>query len=96
MIAQHDRVVLTAPVPEERLEIGDVGTVVHVEQMARPSRWSSPPSIGHTAAVPTAPLRHFGDVLRRASERVAIAVSWPVSSTAVRFVSPCCCFSSAR
>jgi hypothetical protein len=30
MITEHDRVVLTAPVPEERLEIGDVGTVVHV------------------------------------------------------------------
>ena len=27
---EHDRVVLTAPVPNERLEIGDVGTVVHV------------------------------------------------------------------
>jgi hypothetical protein len=32
MIAEHDRVVLTAPVPKERLEIGDVGTVVHVYQ----------------------------------------------------------------
>jgi hypothetical protein len=30
MIRLHDRVVLTAPVPKERLEIGDVGTVVHV------------------------------------------------------------------
>jgi len=30
MIREHDRVVLTAPVPEERLEIGDMGTVVHV------------------------------------------------------------------
>ena len=30
MISEHDRVVLTAPVPKERLEIGDVGTVVHV------------------------------------------------------------------
>ena len=30
MIREHDRVVLTAPVPNERLEIGDVGTVVHV------------------------------------------------------------------
>ena len=32
MIRDHDRVVLTAPVPKERLEIGDVGTVVHVYQ----------------------------------------------------------------
>ena len=30
MITEHDRVVLTAPVPKERLEVGDVGTVVHV------------------------------------------------------------------
>ncbi|PYR77397.1 MAG: DUF4926 domain-containing protein [Acidobacteria bacterium] len=27
---EHDRVVLTAPVPAEGLEVGDVGTVVHV------------------------------------------------------------------
>ncbi len=32
MITEHARVVLTAPVPKERLEIGDVGTVVHVYQ----------------------------------------------------------------
>jgi hypothetical protein len=30
MIREHDRVVLTAPVPNARLETGDVGTVVHV------------------------------------------------------------------
>lgn len=30
MIKEHDRVVLSSPVPEEHLEIGDVGTVVHV------------------------------------------------------------------
>ncbi|MDP2055123.1 MAG: DUF4926 domain-containing protein [Acidobacteriota bacterium] len=30
MINEHDRVVLTAPVPSEGLESGDVGTVVHV------------------------------------------------------------------
>lgn len=30
MIKELDRVVLTAPVPVERLEAGDVGTVVHV------------------------------------------------------------------
>ncbi len=27
---EHDRVVLTAPVPAEGLEAGDVGTIVHV------------------------------------------------------------------
>ncbi|MGZ5437883.1 MAG: DUF4926 domain-containing protein [Pyrinomonadaceae bacterium] len=30
MIKEHDRVVLTTPVPTEGLEEGDVGTVVHV------------------------------------------------------------------
>jgi Domain of unknown function (DUF4926) len=30
MIKEHDRVVLTAPVPDDGLEAGDVGTVVHV------------------------------------------------------------------
>jgi hypothetical protein len=30
MIQEHDRVVLTSPLPEERLEAGDVGAVVHV------------------------------------------------------------------
>ena len=30
MIKEHERVVLTVPVPAERLEAGDVGTVVHV------------------------------------------------------------------
>lgn len=30
MIKEHGRVVLTKPVPAERLETGDVGTVVHV------------------------------------------------------------------
>ena len=30
MIKEHDRVVLTATVPGERLEAGDVGTVIHL------------------------------------------------------------------
>ena len=30
MINEHDRIVLTKPVPTEGLEQGDVGTVVHV------------------------------------------------------------------
>jgi len=30
MIKEHDRVVLTKPVPSEGLEDGDVGTVVHI------------------------------------------------------------------
>ncbi|HLX60119.1 MAG TPA: DUF4926 domain-containing protein [Planctomycetota bacterium] len=30
MIKEHDCVALRTPVPEERLEAGDVGTVVHI------------------------------------------------------------------
>lgn len=30
MIKEHDRVVLTSDLPNEKLESGDVGTVVHV------------------------------------------------------------------
>lgn len=30
MIKEHERVVLTTPVPAEGLEAGDVGTVVHI------------------------------------------------------------------
>jgi hypothetical protein len=30
MIKEHDRIVLTEPGPAEGLEVGDVGTVVHV------------------------------------------------------------------
>jgi hypothetical protein len=30
MIKEHDRIVLTQAVPSEGLEVGDVGTVVHV------------------------------------------------------------------
>ena len=30
MIKEHERVVLTQPIPDEALEAGDVGTVVHV------------------------------------------------------------------
>ena len=30
MIHEHDRVVLTAPLPKEGLERGDIGAVVHI------------------------------------------------------------------
>ena len=30
MIREHQRIVLTVPVPAEKLEVGDVGTVVHI------------------------------------------------------------------
>ena len=53
MITEHDRVVLTAPVPKERLEIGDVGTVVHVYQDGKAFEVEFTARDGHTAAVAT-------------------------------------------
>ena len=50
MIAEHDRVVLTAPVPKERLEIGDVGTVVHVYQDGKAFEVEFTALDGHTTA----------------------------------------------
>ena len=53
MIAEHDRVVLTAPVPKESLETGDVGTVVHVYQDGKAFEVEFTALDGHTAAVAT-------------------------------------------
>ena len=53
MITEHDRVVLTAPMPEERSEIGDVGTVVHVCQDGKAFEVEFTVLDGHAAAVAT-------------------------------------------
>ena len=53
MITEHDRVVLTAPVPKEGLEIGDVGTVVHAHQDGKAFEVEFTALDGHTAAVAT-------------------------------------------
>ena len=53
MIREHDRVVLTAPVPNDRLEIGDVGTVVHVYADGEAFEVEFMTLDGQTAAVAT-------------------------------------------
>ena len=53
MIREHDRVVLTAPVARERLEIGDVGTVVHVYTDGKAFEVEFTTLDGRTAAVAT-------------------------------------------
>lgn len=53
MIKEHDRVVLTAPVPSERLEVGDVGTVVHVYADGKAFEIEFTTLDGKTAAVAT-------------------------------------------
>jgi hypothetical protein len=53
MITEHDRVVLTAAVPQERLEAGDVGTVIHVYRDGKAFEVEFTALDGHTAAVAT-------------------------------------------
>ena len=53
MIREHDRVVLTAPVPNARLERGDVGTVVHVYADGQAFEVEFMTLDGQTAAVAT-------------------------------------------
>jgi hypothetical protein len=53
MISEHDLVVLTAPLPKERLEIGDVGTVVHIYPDGKAFEVEFIGLDGQTAAVAT-------------------------------------------
>jgi hypothetical protein len=53
MIKEHERVVLTVAVPDERLEPGDVGTVVHIYGDGQAYEVEFVALDGHTAAVAT-------------------------------------------
>ena len=53
MIKEHDRVVLTVPLPSEGLEAGDVGTVVHIYKDGQAYEVEFVTLDGHTAAVVT-------------------------------------------
>ena len=65
MINELDRVVLTEPVPEESLETGDVGTVVHVYDDGKAYEVEFMMLDGHTAAVVTVEACHVRPVSRR-------------------------------
>jgi hypothetical protein len=52
-LAEHDRVVLTVPRPEEGLIAGDVGTIVHVYEDGRAYEIEFVALDGHTTAVVT-------------------------------------------
>ncbi|MEQ1574834.1 MAG: DUF4926 domain-containing protein [Vicinamibacterales bacterium] len=52
MLEEHESAVLTEPVPSERLEAGDVGTVVHVYGGGLPYEVEFT-AVGGTAAVVT-------------------------------------------
>ncbi len=65
MIKEHERVVLTAAVPEEGLEPGDVGTVVHVYRDGQAYEVEFVALDGHTAAVVTIETSQVRPVSRR-------------------------------
>ena len=53
MLREHERVVLTKPVPAEGLEAGDVGTIVHVYRDGKAYEVEFVALDGHTTAVAT-------------------------------------------
>ena len=65
MIKEHERVVLTAPVPAEGLEAGDVGTVVHLYRDGLAYEVEFTTLDGRTAAVATLEAFQVRPVRRR-------------------------------
>ena len=55
MLAEHDRVVLTADVSDAHLKAGDVGTIVHVHRRDAAFEVEFHTLDGNTAAVATVP-----------------------------------------
>src|SRR5262245_61088027 len=53
MLKEHDRVVLLTDVPDERLEAGDVGAIVHVYRDGKAYEVEFVALDGHTTAVAT-------------------------------------------
>jgi len=53
MLREHDRAVLTVPLPDAGLEAGDVGTVVHVYRDGQAYEIEVVALDGHTTAVAT-------------------------------------------
>ncbi len=64
-IKELERVVLTSPLPNEHLESGDVGTVVHVYKDNAAVEVEFTTLDGHTAAVVTVPASQVRPVGRR-------------------------------
>ena len=65
MIKEHDRVVLTASLPAEKLEAGDVGTVVHIYRDGLAYELEFFTLDGSTAAVATVEAAHVRPVTKR-------------------------------
>lgn len=65
MIKEHERIILTSPVPASGLEAGDVGTVVHVYPDGAAYEVEFVMLDGHTAAVLTLEATQVRPVGRR-------------------------------
>ena len=65
MISEHDRVVLTASLPSEGLEAGDVGTVVHLYRDGLAYEVEFTTLEGKTAAVVTVEAENVRPVGKR-------------------------------
>ena len=65
MIKEHDCVVLTRKVPAERLEAGDVGTVVHIHQGGAAYEVEFMTLTGESVAVVTLPASGVRPLNRR-------------------------------
>jgi hypothetical protein len=53
MFKEHDRIVLTSDIPQEGLETGDVGTIVHIHQHGEAFEVEFLTLDGDTAAIAT-------------------------------------------
>jgi hypothetical protein len=62
MLQEHERVVLTAARPQDNLEAGDVGTIVHVYADGRAYEVEFVALDGHTTAVATLEAAHVRPV----------------------------------
>ncbi len=65
MIKEHDCVVLTADLPAEKLEAGDVGTVVHLHSGGVAYEVEFMTLDGHTVTVATVAREQLRSVTRR-------------------------------
>ena len=62
MLKEHDRVVLKTDISQERLEAGDVGTVVHIHAKGDAFEVESLTLEGETVSVTTVPASHLRPV----------------------------------
>lgn len=65
MIKEHDCVVLTKSLPEENLEAGDIGTIVHIHNDGAAYEVEFMTLTGETVAIVTLAAAHVRAVNRR-------------------------------